>query len=233
MGENKWSDRAGEIVFVAGGRKIDSIYLIEATNKTGMENRGKTKLASLSRESDMKMSNMELSPYEAFMASLTCRAIGFLPQMISEEQLKQKLSAMVRTYPLLNWRLSSTTLVPDSTPTITLAELEEQPKLDFLSKCFSTFSSTKFCELFLVAMAGTTQGAVIISCSHGVCDAPLMVTFICDLLSPSATDFPIVTRPCFADLLKDVPDGRQENSVPNPAEIPVHASAESALRRSQ
>jgi hypothetical protein len=51
-----------------------------------------------------------------------------------------------------------------------------------------------------------------------------MVTFICDLLSPSAIDFPIVTRPCFADLLKDVPDDRQENSVPNPAEIPVHAT---------
>jgi hypothetical protein len=167
-----------------------------------------------------KMQNMELSQYEALLATMTCRAIGFLPQMISEQQLKEKLPTMSRTYPFLNWRISSNVLQNDSTPTITLAEVEEQPKLDFLSKCFSTFQSNEFCEIFLISMTGTPHGAVLISCCHSVCDAPLMCHFLCDLLSSNSSDFPILSRPSFSELLNGVPDARQENLVANPVQIP-------------
>jgi hypothetical protein len=167
---------------------------------------------------------MELSKFEVFLTSMTCRAIGFLPEMISEQQVKQKLSTMSRTYPLVHWRLSSNVLLDDSAPTITHAEVEEQPKLDFLSKCFSTFFSDKFCELFLISMVGTPHGAVLISCSHCVCDAPLMCHFLCDLLSSTSSDFPMLTRPSFRDLLDAVPDDQQENLVSNPVQIPVNPS---------
>jgi hypothetical protein len=171
---------------------------------------------------------MELSPYEALLTSMTCRAIGFLPQMISEEQVRQKLLTMVRTYPFLNWRVSSNVLLDDSAPTITLAEIEEQPKLDFLSKCISTFFSDKFCELFLISMSGTPHGAILISCNHCVCDAPLMCHFMCDLLSSAARDFPLLTRPYFRELLEGVPDDHQVNLVSDPVQIPVNPSPSSA-----
>jgi hypothetical protein len=168
---------------------------------------------------------MELTKFESLLTSVTCRAIGFLPQMISEQQLTQKLPTMARTYPFLNWRVASNVLLNDSAPTITPAEVEEQPKLDFLSTCFSTFFSDKFCEIFLISMAGTPHGAVLISCCHCVCDAPLMCHFLSDLFSSTSSDFPILTRPSFHDLLDGVPDDQQQNLVPNPVQIPINPSS--------
>jgi hypothetical protein len=166
---------------------------------------------------------MELTTFESLLTSMTCRAIGFLHHMISEQQVNEKLTTMAPTYPFLNWRLSSNVLLSDSTPTITVAEVEEQPKLDFLSKCFSTFFSDKFCEIFLISMAGTPHGAVLISCCHCICDAPLMCHFLCDLLSPTSFDFPVLSHPSFRDLLDGVPDDHQENLVSDPVQIPAHS----------